>query len=296
MTTWITRNGGRVALTAAMLACAGVLGQSFWDYYMNAPWTRDGRVSADSVRIAPQVSGTIESVDVADNDFVHKGDLLYRISPESFELAVERARTTLDSERESMEFKASVADRASRLKDAGTISAESIEEALHDAAAARADVRGAEVALEMAQLDLERTEVRAPVDGYVTNLRLRPGDYAVAGSPSITVIDEDSFGVTGYFRETQFERIHVGDTVRIKLMGTPDTITGHVESLGHGIADDNGATDAYGLPAVDPVLDWVRLAQRIPVRIEMDRIPDRAFLAAGMTASLTIGDTPDPAR
>ncbi|WP_108259716.1 HlyD family secretion protein [Mangrovicoccus ximenensis] len=292
MIAYLQRNGGRVAMTAAMIACAGVLGHHVWDYYMNAPWTRDGRVSADSVRIAPQVSGTIDSVAVTDNQFVRKGDLLYKIGPESFELAVELARATLDSQRETMEFKVSNANRAIRLKDAGTVSAESIEQATREAAAARADVRGAEAALAIAELDLKRTEVRAPVDGYVTNLHLRPGDYAVAGTPAITVIDAGSFGVTGYFRETQFGRIHVGDAVRVKLMGMPGTITGHVESVGRGIADSNIDPDAYGLPAVDPVLDWVRLAQRIPVSIHIDRIPERMLLATGMTATVHVDEAP----
>lgn len=288
MIDFIKRNGGRVALTAAMLACAWVLGQHFWDYSMNAPWTRDGRISANSVRIAPQVSGSIERVEVSDNQFVHRGDLLYRIGAESFELAVQRAQATLDSQRETMAFKISNAARAMRLRDAGTVSAETIEQATREAAAARADVRGAEVALAMAQLDLTRTEVRAPVDGYVTNLHLRPGDYAVAGTPSVTLIDADSFGVTGYFRETQLERIHVGDAVRIRLMGAAQTITGHVQSLGHGIADSNAAPDAFGLPAVDPVLDWVRLAQRIPVSIRLDPVPQDMLLATGMSATVYV--------
>ncbi|MGG7566750.1 efflux RND transporter periplasmic adaptor subunit [Rhodovulum sp. DZ06] len=289
----LKRNGGPVLLTAAMLVCAGVCAQFFRASYMTAPWTRDGRVSAESVRIAPQVSGVVAGVAVADNDIVHAGDLLFRIGAESFELAVALAEATLDAEREAMEFKASV---AARLEASAAISAPSIEQARHDPAAARAQVRGAQVALDMARLDLARTEVRAPVDGYVTNLKLRTGDYVVAGAPSVTVIDAGSFGVTGYFRETQLARIHVGDRVEISLMGAPGTIIGHVESLGRGIADGNGATDADGLPAVDPVLDWVRLAQRMPVRISMDETPEGVFLAAGMTAALSVEGPLDAAR
>ncbi|MDK3016468.1 efflux RND transporter periplasmic adaptor subunit [Pseudodonghicola flavimaris] len=285
------RNAGGVTLTAALVVCALVLGHHLWDYYVNAPWTRDGRVTADVVRVAPEVSGPIETVHVTDNQFVRAGDVLFDISAERFQLAVEAAQADLDNTRETMKFRVSRAARNATLEKKGSISQEAAEQADQEAAAARAEYRSAEVALELARLNLERASVRAPVDGYVTNLHLRKGDYAVAGNASVSLLDAESFRVTGYFRETQLARIAAGDPVRIGLMGVREDLSGHVESFGRGIADRNLSNDALGLPAVEPVFSWVRLAQRIPVRIGLDAVPQGVELAAGMTASIEVEET-----
>ncbi|MDX3806702.1 efflux RND transporter periplasmic adaptor subunit [Bosea thiooxidans] len=282
----IRHHGGRILLTFAMLGCAILLGRYTWDYYVNAPWTRDGRVSADVVRIAPEVSGTIQKVDVIDNQFVHRGDILFEIDPRRFELVAAQARSSLDARKEKMDQKTSVARRRSLLQ--GTVSTEAIEQATRDAAAANADYHNAQASLDVAKLDLERAVVRAPVDGYVTNLRLRPGDFAVAGQTAIAILDADSFRVTGYFQETQLDRIRVDDPVRILLMGFTPALSGRVESFGRGIADSNTTSDGSGLPTVEPVFNWVRLAQRIPVRVRIDTVPPDVKLAAGMTASLYV--------
>lgn len=287
----LKQNIGRLLFTAAMLACAAFFAHHLWDYYFNAPWTRDGRITADVVLIAPEVSGTIADVKVADNQFVHQGDVLFSISPERFQLVVDAAKATLDSKTETMKLKQSVAKRAQRLSNTGSISAENSEQATRQAAAASAEVKSAEVALSVANLDLKRTEVKAPVDGYVTNLHLRKGDYAVSGKGAVTLLDATSFRVTGYFRETQLGRIHTGDPVRVQLMGFSSDLNGHVESFGRGIADANIAANSQGLPAVNPVFDWVRLAQRIPVRITLDDPPSDVALAAGMTASIYVDET-----
>ncbi|WP_339114549.1 HlyD family secretion protein [Thioclava sp. GXIMD2076] len=287
----LKRNGGRVALTFVMVACAGFLGWHLWNYYMNAPWTRDGRVSADVVQIAPEVAGRIDKVAVKNDQFVHAGDLLFEVDPSSFKLAVEQAQAELDSERETMELKASIAHRNDSLTKHGTISVETNEEAQREAAAAAANVRSAKAALAIAQLDLQRVAVRAPTDGYVTNLHLRQGDYAVAGTDAVNLVDAKSFRITGYFRETQLPRITLGAPVSVKLMGARGTVTGHVASFGRGVADSNSASDTLGLPDVDPVFEWVRLAQRIPVTVQIDTLPEGAVLSAGMSASVYIDKT-----
>ncbi|WP_417262903.1 efflux RND transporter periplasmic adaptor subunit [Celeribacter sp.] len=282
---------GGFALTAAVLACALVLGHHLWDYYVNAPWTRDGKVTADVVRVAPEVSGPIQTVYVTDNQLVQAGDVLFEISKERFQLALKAAQADLDTARETMTFKQSQATRNATLREKGSTSQENAEQATQEAAAAKAAYRSAEVALDIAKLNLERTTVRAPVTGYVTNLHLRQGDYAMAGTATVALLDADSFRVTGYFRETQLARIEVGDPVRIGLMGTRNDLSGHIESFGRGIADSNTASNAQGLPSVEPVFTWVRLAQRIPVRIGIDEVPDGMALAAGMTASVTVEDS-----
>ncbi|WP_042977098.1 HlyD family secretion protein, partial [Burkholderia sp. AU4i] len=131
---------------------------------------------------------------------------------------------------------------------------------------------------------------RSPVDGYVTQLRLRHGDYAVEGKPGISVLDAHSFWITGYFEETKLRRVATGAPATIRLMGFDPLLSGHVTSIGRGIADENGTLDELGLPAVNPTFSWVRLAQRIPVRIEIDRVPAGVLLAAGMTCSVEVGE------
>jgi multidrug resistance efflux pump len=164
-------------------------------------------------------------------------------------------------------------------------SSASVSEAAYEEAKAERD---------LAQLDLERTIIRSPVNGYVDNLRLRVGDYAVVGQNKLTVIDSDSFWVSGYFEETKIPRIHEGDEATMKLMGVNRSFTGHVESISRGIADSNGKTDAQGLADVNPIFYWVRLAQRIPVRIHIDRVPHGLTLAAGMTCTVIVNSKTHP--
>ncbi|KDE34924.1 membrane protein [Kosakonia radicincitans UMEnt01/12] len=278
---------GQILLTMAMLACAALLGWHVWDYYMYAPWTRDGKVSADVVQIAPEVSGTVLKVNVADNQFVHRGEILYQIDPERFQLALQEAEATLDSKSFSMNLKKSMANRRTLLGTASE-SRETIEQAASDAKVALADFQSAQTEVNIARLNLEKTTVRAPADGYVTNLSLRTGDFATSGVTSVSILETDSFRVIGYFQETQLGRIKVGDKVKIKLMGSNRQLAGHVESFGRGISDSNTAADHLGLPNVEPVFNWVRLAQRIPVRIKIDNIPPETRLSSGMTAGVSV--------
>ena len=277
----------RVVLTLAALALAGALVAALWNAYVLAPWTRDGRVSAHVVRVAPEVSGTVADVAVDDNQPVKRGDVLYRIDPSRFELAVAQARALAAAADETLRQRQDEARRRHGLDD--LVSREDIQRAGRAVAIAQAEAQRARAALEVAELDLARSVLRAPVDGFVTRLRLRRGDYAVAGKPDIAILDAHSFWITGYFEETKLERIRPGAPAQIKLMGFAPLLTGRVGSIGHGIADDNDGPDEYGLPAVKANFSWVRLAQRIPVRIEIDAVPDGVQLAAGMTCSVDIG-------
>ncbi|UGV28487.1 HlyD family secretion protein [Rhodopseudomonas boonkerdii] len=278
----------RPILTLAMVGVSIVLTIALWHQYMLAPWTRDGRISADVVQIAPEVSGTIREVHVVDNQLVHRGDILYQIDPERFQLAVDQAISTLEARRQTMQLQASTARRRSAL--VGVASVEVIEQAVGAASIAEADFQSAQAAFNLAKLNLARATVRASVDGYVTNLRMRPGDYAVAGTTKVAMIDAGSFWVTGYFEETQLRTIRTGAHAEIRMMGFDDPVTGHVESIGRGIADANATPDHLGLPSVNPVFTWVRLAQRIPVRLHIDSAPSTVMLAMGMTCSIAIGE------
>ena len=277
----------RVAVTLAMVAVALVLGSALWRTYMIAPWTRDGRVRAYVVDIAPEVSGTVVEVPVADNQRVHRGQKLFVIDPSRFRLAIATAHAHLETANEDLRLRQSDAKRRQGL--GGIVSAEERERVSSTASTAQAAVDAAQAELDLATLNLARATLYAPVNGYVTNLSLRTGDYVTAGSPRIALIDADSFWVYGYFEETKLGAVHVGDPARIKLMGYATLLSGHVDSIARGIQDQNGSADRLGLQDVSPVFTWVRLAQRIPVRVHIDRIPEGLLLAAGMTCSISVG-------
>ncbi len=281
----------RALLTLAAVAVAVVLVVALWRAYVLAPWTRDGRVSAQVIRIAPEVSGTVVEVPVADNQYVKRGDVLYRIDPERFRVAVDDAEAALDAASETLAQKIEDAGRRKGMDD--LVPREDIQQAQRAIALARAAQRRAQAALALARLDLRRSELRAPVDGYVTHLRLRDGDYAVAGQAALALLDAHSFWFTGYFEETKLRQVRPGAAARIRLMGYDATIPGRVESIGRGITDSNEQADATGLPSVEPSFSWIRLAQRIPVRIELGELPPGVTLVAGMTGSVDVGDPAD---
>lgn len=223
---------------------------------------------------------------VHDNKHVHRGDILYAIDPERFRLAVINAEAEAEARRQDMLIRQAAAKRRSRLGNIA--SQEVIEQAAGEAAQAAAAYQGAKAALELAKINLARTMIRSPVEGYVTNLRLRDGGYVKAGETKIAIIDSASFWITGYFEETRLRRIQIGLPARMKLMGFDQPVTGHVESIGRGIEDDNGAPGHLGLPNVAATFSWVRLAQRIPVHIHIDKVPAVVLLVAGMSAQVEI--------
>ncbi|WP_421522227.1 efflux RND transporter periplasmic adaptor subunit [Ochrobactrum quorumnocens] len=276
----------RYLLTLCVVVLAAFVAFQLWQRYESMAWTRNARVSVDVVQIAPEVSGTISSVFVHDNQYVHRGDILYAIDPERFRLAVINAEADAEAKRQDMLLRQATAKRRSRLGNIA--SQEVIEQAAGEAAQAAAAYQGAKAALELAKLNLHRSTILSPVEGYVTNLRLRGGDYANAGETKIAIIDAASFWITGYFEETRLGQIHVGRPARMKLMGFDQPVTGHVESIARGIEDDNGAPGHLGLPNVEATFSWVRLAQRIPVRIHIDTVPAGVLLVAGMTAQVEI--------
>lgn len=277
---------GRYALTLCLVAIAALIALPVWKRYEQTPWTRDGRVSADVVQIAPEVSGTISAVPVIDNQYVHRDDILYVIDPERLRLSVASAEANVEAKRQDMLIRETTARRRSRLQE--VVSQEDIQQAGGAAAVAGATYQAAVAALDLAKLDLARSTIRSPVNGYVTNLRLRPGDYATAGTTKVAVLDAASFRITGYFEETKIRQISVGSPAQIILMGFDQPVSGHVESIGRGIENSNDAPGHLGLPNVVATFSWVRLAQRIPVRIHIDRVPPGIELAAGMTAAVEI--------
>jgi RND family efflux transporter MFP subunit len=279
----------RIVLTLAVVTAAIVVSLHLWRYYMNSPWTRDGRVRAEVVEIAPEVAGRVTALPIIDNQRVAKGDLLFAVDPERYKAALDRAEAAADRAKQLWALSETQARRRANAGDA--VSADESQRFSVDAAAAAAAYREAEAAVELAEIDQKRTEIRSPVNGFVTNLELRVGDYATPGKPAVTVVDGDSFWVSGYFEETKLRYISAGESASIVLMGERGTITGHVESIARGIHDRTVRLDS-ALADVDPVFTWVRLAQRIPVRIAIDTIPDGVQLSAGMTCTIVVGAPP----
>ncbi len=288
----------RAGLTVSILIFAWVLVSALWRAYVLAPWTRDGRVSAQIVRIAPEVSGTVSDVLVSDDQYVKQGDILYRIDSARFVLALAQAEAQLAAANAALLQKTEDARRRRGMES--IVPAEEIQRANQTMAIAQAEMRSALVAVDKAKLDMEHTVLRAPVDGYITRLRLNKGDYAVTGQPNVALVDANSFRIIGYFEETKLHGIQPGASAQIRLMGFDDEIPGRVVSIGRGIADANQQADAQGLPSVAPSFSWVRLAQRIPVRIEFEQLPQNIVLAAGMTGSIEVtapeGDRPPQGR
>ena len=278
----------RVIVTLAILVAAGLGLVGLWNHYLTGAWTRDGQVQANVVSIAPEVAGRIVDLAVADNQLVRRGDLLYEIDPFDYQVSLAAAQAGLRSRQADLDSKRLQAKRRDALT---TLSTSEEEKQTYNATAdmAEAAYATALTQLSQARINLERTKVVSPVNGYVTNLLLRQGDYATTGTRNISVLDSDSFWVAAYFEETKLRHIRVGDPATVALMGYAPPVLGHVESVARGINSGNYAPGTLGLASVDPVFTWVRLAQRIPVRIHIDTVPDAVLLAAGMTATVTVG-------
>jgi len=287
-----TRRSGRLLrllATGVILACAGVAAVLVWQFYVTAPWTRDGRVRVQVAAVAPQVSGQIVELRVADNQAVRKDDVLYVIDPVDFDVAIAQARAEVDNREADLQVKRAQAARREALTTLST-SVEEKQQYAGTAKIAEAALAAAKAQLAQAEINRKRTQVRAPVNGRVTNLLLRVGDYATTGTVNIAVIDTDSFWIDGYFEETKMAHIHVGDPVTAELLGYEATIPGRVESITLGISIANAAPSTQGLPSVDPVYTWVRLAQRVPVRIRIERVPEGITLVAGRAATISGGE------
>src|SRR2546430_3788124 len=277
----------RYVATGVLVVAALIAARHGWRIYMTSPWTRDGTVRVQVANVAPQISGQIVDVRTHDNEHVHKGDVLYVIEKFDFEVALDNAKATILNREADLAVKNAQNARRVALT---TLSTSIEEKQVFDGNAkmAEAALASAKAGLSQAEINLQRTEVRSPVDGYVTNLLMRVGDSARAGTPNVSVIDEHSYWIDAYFEETKIANIRVGEDVEATLLGYEMPIKGRIESITGGISAANAASSTQGLPNVDPVFTWVRLAQRIPVRIRVDQVPQGVPLIAGMTCSVSV--------
>jgi multidrug resistance efflux pump len=352
----------RMLMTGAVVLLAvAVVAYKYWDYVVN-PWTRNGQVRAQVIQITPRVSAPIIDLPIKDNQFVKKGDLLFKIDPRTFAANLAEARANLDRARDDIkalekqvegaeaavlqydaqieaatanitrteaELKRTEVDleRAAELLKKGNVAKRRYDQAVADresavsaqnnalanvsearaeklkaeadVAQARASLgaegeenarlRAASAEIEAAELDLEFTQGQAPVNGYVTNLTLRLGSQGIANQPALALVDVQSFWVDGFFRENFIGDIRPGDEAVITLMTFPDTpIIGRVDSIGWGIAQQDGSTGEKLLPNISPTFEWIRLAQRVPVRINLTELPEGVELRVGTTASVLV--------
>ncbi|SNT50827.1 MULTISPECIES: HlyD family secretion protein [unclassified Pseudomonas] len=277
---------GRVVLTLLVVTFAAVLVWQMVVYYMFAPWTRDGHIRADVIQIAPDVSGLIQKVEVRDNQTVKRGDVLFTIDQDRFTLALRQAKATLGERQETLAQASREAQRNRKLGN--LVAAEQLEESQSREARARSAVSEAQVAVDTAQLNLDRSVVRSPVDGYLNDRAPRNHEFVTAGRPVLSVVDSASYHVDGYFEETKLGGIQIGDAVDIRVMGDNTRLRGHVQSFAAGIEDRHRSSGANLLPNVNPAFSWVRLAQRIPVRIAFDEVPADFRMIAGRTATVSI--------
>jgi multidrug resistance efflux pump len=273
---------GSITFVAVMLGVVAI--RWMWVHYELAPWTRDGRVRADVVRVAPDVAGWVVRICVADNQVVRKGDLLFEIDRARYEISLQQAEAAVAQQRATLAEARREADRNEKLGAVVAIEVRQQSEARMEEAGAQLQRDLADLAT--ARLNLQRTLVVAPVNGFVTNLLLRPGNYMTRGQEALALVDSDSLHVDGYFEETQLPRIHEGDRVSVRLMGETRLLYGHVQGIAPAIFDRERTPVADLVANIDPNFTWVRLAQRVPVRIQLDSGPIDVRLIAGRTVTV----------
>jgi multidrug resistance efflux pump len=281
-----------ILITLGTVTVAALLAWAMWQAYMAAPWTRDGTVRAYVVTMAPEVAGRIVKLTVADNQFVHKGDDLFEIDPADYRIALEQAEAQAQRDSAALDYARANENRKASLAKEGWASTDIYQQTTSTLHQSEGIVALDKAAIAKAQLDLRRTVIRSPANGYVTNLLARLGDYATVGQRLISVVDADSFWVDGYFEETSLGKIHDGDPTTVKLMGYSQLVRGHVDGVSRGINVPNAQPNQAGLASVNPIFTWVRLAQRVPVHIHIDQVPDGVRLVVGMTATVQIDPQP----
>ena len=285
----------RVLLTLIFLAVAGFLGYDMANYYLYSPWTRDARVRADVATVAPDISGWVDDIRVRDNQFVHKGDVLFVIDQERFRLALATAEATLAAQHAQYLMLLEQYERRSKLTPGYSVTVETLDNARRQSETAAANYQQAIASRDTAALNLKRTEVRASVNGFITNLNLAKGTYASQGKPVMALIDSDSYRVGAYFEETKIPHIRPGASAEIYLMDGSPALQGTVSGISMGITDQDNKDGPELLSSVNPSFTWVRLAQRIPVRIHITHVPPGVLISAGMTCTVVIKDGAAPA-
>jgi multidrug resistance efflux pump len=283
----------KLLLSLVLLASAGFLAVDMADYYLYSPWTRDARITADVITVAPDVTGYVTDVKVRNDQFVHKGDVLFLIDPDRFRIALSQAEASVAASLAQFEMLTHQDQRRAKLSNLA-VAPEVAENAHRQAQSAGASYQQALASRDLAALNLRRTEVKASVNGFVSNLTLSVGDYAMPGKPVLAVVDSDSYRVDAYFEETKIAKVKSGAAVDIRLMDGTPALQGRVASVARGITNQDNPDGPQLLANVNPIFTWVRLAQRIPVRISLTGVPPDRLISAGMTCTVILRDGEEP--
>ncbi|MBJ7552993.1 HlyD family secretion protein [Marinomonas spartinae] len=276
----------RMLITLLVIVCAILSGRWVWNDYMHSPWTRDGRVRANIITVAPDVSGWVTKLDIVNDQPVKKGDLLFSIDQKRYQAALDQSKANTEIALYSWQLAKHKYERRSELSRQKAISVEDLQSSRISAEVDKAKYDLAKAEQESAQINLNRTQVYAPVSGYIINLNLHQGNYVGQGKPVFAIVKSDSFYITGYFEETKIPLIHLNQKAKITLLSGGKPLTGHVVSIGKAIADTNTQSNGQLLPQIQQTFNWVRLSQRIPVDIKLDPLPKGVQLSAGMTATI----------
>ena len=282
----LAKKGLRILVTLLIVAAAGLGARWLWIRYNRDPWTRDGRLRADVVLVSPDINGLVTTVGVRDGQKVRIGDTLFVIDRPRYELALAQAQAVIAADEAQLVQARREAKRNRGLDN--LVTTEQSEETNAKVLALEAQLEGAKVVSQTARLNLDRTVIRSTVNGIVTNLELQPGDYATVGRQVLALLNTDSIYADGYFEETKLPSIRVGDKAIVHLMGVDADLHGTVESIAAGIEDRERGASGNALANINPTFSWVRLAQRIPVRIRLDQVPPDVRLIAGRTATVSI--------
>ncbi|EAQ52043.1 MULTISPECIES: HlyD family secretion protein [Vibrio] len=281
----------RYLITLLLVVAASSVVYSYYQSYSSNPWTRDGQVSAYIVSITPRVTGQVTKVHIEDNSQVVKGDLLFEIDPSIYQAAYNKALATQKQARALLAKAKNEEQRALNLekRTPGALPVLTLNNLNNAVETNAANVALAKANVEEAHLNLKYTKVYAPTNGFITNLNLREGSQVVANTPVVALIDQDSFWIEGYFKETDLVNVGPNDKALVTLMMHNNIqLEGHIKSIGFGIATQDGSTGNDLLPNVNPNFQWIRLAQRIPIKVVLDNVPEDLQLRVGMTASIKI--------
>ncbi|WP_219702244.1 efflux RND transporter periplasmic adaptor subunit [Marinomonas lutimaris] len=276
----------RILLTVLVVVAAIFAGRWVWNDYMHSPWTRDGRIRADIVTVAPDVSGWVTNLNITNDQAVKEGDLLFSVDQKRYQAVFNQSKANTENALYSWQLAKHKYERRTALLSQKAISAEDLESSRISTEIAKANYDLAVAQQATAQLNLDRTQVRAPVSGHIINLNLRQGNYVGQGASVFAIVRSDSFYVTGYFEETKIPLVHLNQEAKITLLSGGKPLTGHVVSVGKAIANTNTQSNGQLLPQIQQTFNWVRLSQRIPVDIKLDPLAEETQLSAGMTATI----------
>lgn len=273
-----------------VLSAVGTLFYSYQNYHFE-PWTRDAQVRASIVQITPRVTGQVIAVHINDNAKVKKGDLLFEIDDSVYIANLHKSTAAIKQAAAAVDKALNEQRRSLRLEKLtpGAVPVLTLNNLENAVQIANANLEAAKATEETMQLNLDFTKVYAPTDGYITNFHLRVGAQVIAYSPVVALIDENSFWIEGFFKENDIKGVADNDKAYVTLLTHSDQrLEGYIQSISYGIAKTDGSTGTDLLPNVNANFQWIRLAQRIPVKVKLTQVPDNIQLRVGMTASVKI--------